>query len=298
MKGPLGAQSPAKPPDRTGQVIARRYKLLAHIDKGGQGAVYRARDLKDHDDVAIKVLHESVAASSESRERMFREARAMASLVGTAAVRIFDQQWTDDGALCLVMELLHGHDLEDWLQRIERAGARFPVAALEPIFAPVVSTLEVAHHQGIVHRDLKPANIFIVDTEHGGGVKLLDFGFAKFTRLPSFTAAGFVAGSPSYIAPEAWLAQKNLDHRIDVYAVGAMIFRALAGKPPFAAPSLGQLLNLATSAERPSLREHRPELPPAIDEWVKMAMAIDPAERFLSVRALWKALQSLLGRIG
>jgi serine/threonine-protein kinase len=295
MMGSSRVQKQQQPPDRTGQVVAKRYKLLAHLDKGGQGSVYRARDLRDQDDVAIKVLHEAMAADSESRERMFREARALTQLTGTAAVRILDQQWTDDGALCLVMELLRGADLEAWLHRIEHAGGQFPVQALDAIFAPIVRTLEVAHSHGIVHRDLKPANVFICDADHGGGVKLLDFGFAKFTRLPSFTAAGFVAGSPSYIAPEAWMGRRDLDHRIDVYAVGAMIFRALAARPPFYSSNLGELLHKATSEERPSLHALRPDLPASIDDWVKQALAIDRNERFLSVRGMWAALKGLLG---
>ena len=280
--------------DRTGQLIGDRYEVLEPLDKGGQASVYKARDRIDGDLVAIKILNESREADAAGRERMFREARALATLVGTAAVRVLDQQWTQDGALCLVMELLHGQDLEEWLGKLEGAGARFPVAALSPIIDPVVLTLERAHAQGILHRDLKPANIFIVDKEYGGGVKLLDFGFAKFTRLPSFTEQGFVAGSPSYIAPETWMGNTNVDARIDVYALGAIVFRVLAGQAPFTAPHLGKLLQLATTAQRPSLHALRPDLPPAIDAWVAQALAIEPDERFLTVRALWQALRSIL----
>ena len=293
MAEPAPSSQP-KPHDRTGEVIADRYELVGHLDKGGQGAVYRARDRKTDEEVAVKILHQAIAADPEWRERMFREARAMASLHGTAAVRIFDQQWTDDGALCLVMELLHGADLESWLQRIERAGAKFPVSALVPILEPVVQTLEVAHSQGIIHRDLKPANIFIADVAHGGQVKLLDFGFAKFTNLPSFTRDGFIAGSPSYVAPEAWMGRNDLDRRIDVYAIGSVIFRAVAGRPPFVSPHLGQLLHKVTSDERPKLTTFRPELPVAIDDWVKQAIAIEPVDRFLTVRGMWLALRSIL----
>jgi serine/threonine-protein kinase len=281
------------PGDREGEIIAKRYKLYGLLDKGGQGSVYRARDLRDNDEVAIKVLSEAFAADPTWRERMFREARAMASLSGTAAVRVLDQQWTDDGALCLVMELLHGKDLEDFLCGIEDAGHVLPIEALPEIFQPLVDTLHVAHSQGIVHRDLKPGNVFIIDPAYGGGVRLLDFGFAKFTRLPSFTAAGFVAGSPSYIAPEGWMGRPP-DHRVDVYALGALIFRALAGQPPFYSSDLREMLLRVTSNERPSLHALRTDLPRDVDDWVQMALEIDPDKRFLNVKSLWNALRGLL----
>jgi serine/threonine-protein kinase len=280
--------------DRDGEVIGGRYQLLGLLGRGGQGSVYKARDLRDNDEVAIKVLADSFAEDSDWRERMFREARAMSTLSGTAAVRVFDQQWTGDGSLCLVMELLHGHDLDEWLHALESHGKRLPVAALPEIFKPIVDTLEVAHLNGIVHRDLKPGNIFIIDASAGGGVRLLDFGFAKFTRMRSFTAAGVVAGSPSYMAPETWMG-KAPDHRVDVYALGALVFRALAGQPPFYSPELHQMLILATSSERPSLAEFRPDLPRGIDDWVQQALAVNPDERFLNCRALYNSLRGLLG---
>ncbi len=279
-------------PIRAGQVIAGRYKLLGLIDKGGQGHVYRAVDQVDGQELAIKVLIDQGSRDPTFRERMFREARAMASLTGTAAVRVLDQRWSDDGALCLVMELLHGKDFEDYLRNLEAQGQRLAPAELLRLIEPIVHTLEVAHDRGILHRDLKPANIFVLD---GGGVRLVDFGFAKFVRERRFTADGFIAGSPSYIAPEIWLDAKHIDHRIDVYSLAAVIFRALAGKAPFESKDLVEVLKLATRAARPSLRAFRPELRPAVDDWVEHALAIDPNERFHRVRAMWTALCLVLG---
>lgn len=278
--------------DRTGEVIGGRYRLTSLIDRGGQGMVYRAEDQRDHDQVAIKVLNDTVAAEPEWRERMFREAHALANLGGTAAVRVLDQLWTSDGALCLVMEYLHGQDLDDHLRGVEAGGGRMSVGALLELVDPVVDTLEAAHAQGIVHRDIKPANIFVIDPTRGGGVRLLDFGLAKFMRLRSFTHDGFIAGSPSYIAPEAWQGGK-LDQRIDVYALGAVMFRTLAGQPPFAADSLEKMLRLATRAERPSLHALRPELPRDVDDWVRQVLCIDPDRRFVRVRGMLQAFRSL-----
>ncbi len=287
----MGAVDSVRNRDRTGQVIGSRYRLDALISRGGQGVIYRAFDLKDRDEVAIKILSDSYAEAPEWRERMFREAQAMVVLAGTHAVRVFDQQWSDEGHLCLVMELLDGVDYEDYLREREGRGEKLSIAELAKFMDPVVHTLEVAHNAGILHRDLKPGNLFVLSN---GSVRLLDFGFAKFVRMRSLTMAGFVAGSPSYIAPEAWKGDPALlDHRIDVYGLAAVIFRSLTGKPPFLAGELLELVKLATTGARPSLHAMRPDLPPEVDDWVQQALAIDPDERFLRVRGMWAALRNL-----
>lgn len=283
-----------RPRSRVGEIVGGRYRIDALIERGGQGEVYRAFDLRDHDDVAIKVLAAHLSEDSVNRERMFREAKAMCLLNNSAAVRVLDQQWTQDGALCLVLELLKGKDLDDYLSELESQGGQMTPTELVELFEPLVDTLELAHENGIVHRDLKPGNVFVLDgTPHT--VRLLDFGFAKFTRLPGLTRAGHIAGSPSYIAPETWR-DRPPDRRVDVYALGALVFRALAGHPPFVAKHLAELLHMVSSGERPSLSALRPDLPARIDDWVAHALAIDPDERFDTVRALWTALTNVFER--
>jgi serine/threonine protein kinase len=283
------------PPNRVGHTIGGRYEVLSLLGEGGQSAVYRARDKRAGDEVALKVL--KPGESPEATERMFREARAMASLQGTAAVRVLDQQWADDGAMCLVTELLEGAPLDEALLAFESKGERAPIPWILSLVGPVVTTLAAAHGMGIVHRDLKPANIFVISEARGGGVRLLDFGFAKFVRLRGLTAAGMVAGSPSYIAPETWQGRHDaIDHRIDVYALGGVIFRCVGGQAPFTAKDLTQLLREVTAAPRPSLLALRPELGPDIDDWVTHALAIDPAERFQSVTALFRAFRHVVER--
>jgi serine/threonine-protein kinase len=128
-----------------------------------------------------------------------------------------------------------------------------------------------------------------------GSVRLLDFGFAKFLRMRSVTLAGHIAGSPSYIAPECWKeTTESLDQRIDVYGLSAVLFRALGGRPPFVGEGVIQIMRLCSTAERPSLHALRPDLPRAVDDWVKAALAIDREERFVSVRASWNALKTAL----
>jgi eukaryotic-like serine/threonine-protein kinase len=279
---------------RVGEVLAGRYRIEALLERGGQGHVYRGVDLKAGDEVAIKILGEKMARSPEWRERMFREAQALTMLSGTAAVRVYHQVWTDDGALCLVLELLRGQDFEGHLLGLESGGLRLEPAELVRVLDPIVETLERAHAQGILHRDLKPANIFLLE---GGGVRLLDFGLAKFLRWRGLTRDGFVAGSPSYIAPEGWAGRSELlDQRSDVYSLSAVIYRALSGEPPFSSPDTRELLRLVTQARRPSLYERRRDLDPRVDDWVRSALASDAAERFQSVTAMWRAFQASVAR--
>jgi len=276
---------------RIGQVIGKRYEILSALGQGGQSEVYRARDQRDGDEVALKIL--KPGADSESTERMFREARAMASLHGTAALRVLDQGWSEDGAMCLVTELLVGQPLDEVLEVWEKSGKRLDVKTAVQIFDPVVRTLSRAHEVHIVHRDLKPANIFVLSDQRG--VRLLDFGFAKFTQLRGLTAQGMIAGSPSYIAPEVWAGRRDTDHRVDVYGLGAVIFRCFAGIAPFTSKDLAMLLRDVTTAPRPSLVALRPDLPGAIDDWVLQTLTIDPNQRFQTVQASWRAFRSVVG---
>jgi len=268
---------------RIGQRVKGRYELRSLLGEGGQGQVYRARDVRDGDEVAVKVLHVR-PTDPAATERMFRETNALVTLWGTGAVKPIDQGWTDDGHFAIVMELLEGKDLETVCRGFERAGGRVPLDFALEVFEPVVSAIDRAHAHGIVHRDLKPGNVFVLD---GGGVRLLDFGFAKFLRMARITSLGVIAGSPSYVAPEMWMGLET-GTGVDVYALGALIFRTLGGRPPFSG-TMAELLEIVVKAPRPGLRALRPELPPAVDDWVESALAVKPHERFQSARALWTA---------
>lgn len=270
-----------------GRPINIRYDALEILGRGGQGIVYRAMDRWLRREVAIKVLASKAAREPQAAERLVREQRALSALKGTAAVEVLDICRGNGGELCLVMELLKGTDLENHLYAVEERGARMQPPELALLFGPIVDTLEVAHRAGILHRDLKPANVFLLS---GGGVRLLDFGMVRLHNAAPLTAAGMVMGSPSFMAPETWKGQSQLvDERADVYALGVILFRALAGELPFTGPSLQQKFVGATQAARPSLVAKRPDLPRAADEWAATALAIDREQRFRNVRALWNA---------
>jgi|SRR6187431_2082435 len=279
-----------------GDVVSNRYRILDKLGAGAHGIVYRARDLETREEVALKFLGEGKALDPEYSRRIEREAMAMARLRGTSAVYVHGLNVARDGSPYLVMEVLVGRDFEEYLREAERVGGRLKKPKLLEILRPIVDTLEAAHQKGIVHRDLKPSNVFILDATRGGGVRLLDFGLAKVLDESALTADGMVAGTPSYISPEAWRGISSiLDHRIDVYSLGILVFRALSGQTPAPKSDVLDVCRWAMKGQRPSLHALRPSLPRAVDVWVEKALAIEPNDRFQSVRALWTSLEGLIG---
>jgi serine/threonine protein kinase len=280
---------------KPGDLISKRYRILERLGAGAHGVVFRARDLETRGEVALKFLGDSKALDPEYGRRLEREAVAMARLRGTSAVYVHAIDTAQDGMLYVVMEMLHGKDFETYLTESERVGGRLKGNKLLEILRPIASTLDAAHGRGILHRDLKPANIFIVDPERGGGVRLLDFGLAKLVDASTLTTDGVIAGTPSYIAPEAWAGKSRaLDHRVDVYGLGVLVFRALSGRLPPPSANVLDICRWATSGERPSLFALRPSLPRAIDPWVQKALAIAPGDRYQTVREAFGGLERVL----
>ena len=272
-----------------GSVIAGRYRIVSVIGEGSQGLVCRADDSETGRPVAIKLVNGT--ADREAIARFSREREVLLALERSNVVRILDTV-CENRTLYLVMELLEGKDLQEQLEQVELRGERLSSVEIFRLIEPIVDTLDAAHARGIFHRDLKPANIFVLSS---GGVRLLDFGLCRLVTAKPLTELGTVLGSPSYIAPEAWQGTPHLvGSSADVYALGVILFRMVAGRLPFATDSVTDLLTLATTAPRPSLHELRPELPREIDGWVEQALAIRPENRFRTVRALYNALVAVL----
>ena len=278
---------------KSGDVIEKRYRLLTKLGSGAHGVVWHARDLETRDEVALKFLKSGLGLDPDFNRRLEREAKAMAQLRGTCAVYVHGLRLHHDGMAYLVMEMVHGRDFETFLKEAEARGGRMKAKKLLQLLRPVAETLEKAHEMNIIHRDLKPANIMV---RNEGGVRLLDFGLVKLLDEVSLTGEGMVAGSPNYIAPEAWKGDPRiLDHRIDIYSLAVIVFRALAGRTPSDSAAIVQALMWATTAERPSLKALRPKLPEAIDPWVKKALAIKPDDRYQTIREMWGTLETILG---
>ena len=181
-------------PRRIGQVVSDRYVLAELIGKGGHSVVYRALDRQGGPNVAVKVLQDEFAANEEYSVRLVREHRVMTLLVGTAAVRVRGLATSPDGAVCVVMELLRGQDLDDLLADLERGRRRISISRLLEVLAPVVDTLEKAHELGVIHRDIKPGNIYVLDSDGPADVRLIDFGLAKIAGARPLTRDGMIMG--------------------------------------------------------------------------------------------------------
>ena len=274
-----------------GMVIAGKYRLERLLGRGGMGSVWTAHHGGLDTLVAIKFIDAELVDSPESRGRFEREARTAARLRSAHVVQILDHgidtAATGRDLPFIVMELLHGEDLS---QRIERTGP-LSLAALVPIVGQVARALQKAHEAGIVHRDLKPENVFLVREDDAEIAKVLDFGIAKDQRARTLSPndSGTLGTAP-FMSPEQARGDAGLDARADVWGLAVIVFEALTGALPFQAPTLGELLIAICTAPAPSARAIAPGLPPSIDAFFQRALAKDPAQRFQSARDLAAAL--------
>ena len=292
-------RSRSSPPGRAGDAdrttkgsLLGRYRVVREIGSGGMGAVYEAeREDVAGMRVAVKVIDARLATRPDLVARFRREARLIAALRHPNIVAIHDVVF-DDPPLFFVMELLEGAPLGHAIATSEISERRCAFIASQ-----ILDALETAHAARIVHRDLKPDNVFL--TKMSGiddVVKLLDFGVAKaLTDEPSasLTQAGFVVGTPAYMAPEHARGER-FDARSDVYAVGCVMYEMLARKHPFVASNFNALLHAIQHEDPEDLRKLRPDVSSEMTGIVKRAMAKDPDARFASARAMRDALGVLL----
>ncbi len=274
-----------------GRVIDGRYRPTAVLGEGGMGTVYEADHLLMGRTVALKVLHPLFAHDPETVQRFRHEARAAGSIGHPNICEIYDAGQLDDGSPYLVMKRLRGETLAD---RIERETA-LPLVEVVDLALQVLSALAAAHEEGIVHRDIKPDNIFLAErVGFAPLVKLLDFGISKNAAHDDLrlTRAGMVMGTPYYMAPEQARGEA-VDARIDLYAVGAVLYESLTGRRPFDSDELAELLRLVLfEAPRP-MRALRPSLPGPVELVVARALAKDRAARFQTAREFMAALAAL-----
>jgi CheY-like chemotaxis protein len=261
-----------------GTVLAGDYRLEKKIGAGGTAAVYQATHLPTGDAVAVKVTRPQPGEEQTQRRRSANEGESALRLDHPHAVRVLASGVTPGGVSYLVMELYSGGTFEDLLA----AGAISVARALE-VIVPVCRALAAAHALGIVHRDVKPANVVLHrDADGKETVKVVDFGIASIdddVGTAGRTTVGRIVGTPIYLAPERILG-RAYDGRVDVYAVGMMLFRAIAGRFPFAVPqSLGAVLFACVNEPAERLARVCPEGPPALDELVARLVAKSPDER-------------------
>jgi serine/threonine-protein kinase len=279
------------------RLLDGKYAVLGLIGRGAMGAVYAAEHVRLGKKVAIKVLHRERGPKSVDVKRFLREARVVGSLGHPNIVQVFDLGALDDGAPYLVMDRLEGETLAD---RLERGGALEPAALLH-VMAEVLSALAVAHERGIVHRDLKPDNIFLARRPRLPEItKLLDFGVSKCLddeNTLTLTRTGVVVGTPYYLAPEQARGDAAIDHRVDVWAAGVVMYEAATGTMPFNAPNYDALLTKILHQRPAPPSRVRPGLPLALESLIMRALAYDPGDRFPSAEAMQGAVEAAAAQL-
>jgi tetratricopeptide (TPR) repeat protein/predicted Ser/Thr protein kinase len=279
--------APAPPHFRPG-VRLGPYQLEALLGEGGMGEVFRARDSRLGRPVAIKVIRGERALQPDFRIRFQREARATAALNHPHICALYDVG-EQDGASYLVMEYVEGQTLAARLRE-----GPLPLDQLLRRATEASQALAAAHERGIIHRDLKPANLMLT----ASGVKVLDFGLAKFTgtEAPALDATGAhtILGTPSYMSPEQTRGEE-LDPRSDLFSFGCVLYEATTGVRPFRGSSLPEILREVVSGHPPAPSSLRPELPAGWDSVLMRMLAKDRDRRYQSAADLFSALEELRG---
>jgi serine/threonine protein kinase len=284
---------PAPPVDPLyGTLIDERYLIEEMMGEGGMGAVYRATHVLMDKPVAIKLIHEDLAYLPDVVKRFEREARSASRLSDPHIITVTDFGRTFDGKLYLVMELLEGESLDEYM---ERSGV-LPSAEAVQITQQILKGLSHAHAEGVVHRDLKPENVMLVSFgDKKNFVKILDFGIAKLATGSGggekLTQGGIVFGTPRYISPEQAVGE-NVDHRTDLYAVGILFYEMLAGHGPYDGETAMDVISKHISAPVPDLSQAG-EYPTGLAEIVTKALAKKPDDRFASADEFHDTLERI-----
>ncbi|HEY48379.1 MAG TPA: protein kinase [Anaerolineae bacterium] len=258
--------------DLSGREI-RGYKLIERIGEGGFGVVYRAEQPAVDREVAIKVILPEFADHTEFVRRFEAEARMVAKLEHPHIVPLYDY-WRDEEGAFLVMRWLRGGSLRDALE-----SGPWEIDAVGKLLDHIVDALSLAHEHGVIHRDLKPENILL---DEAGNAYLTDFGIAKDIGGERLTQTGKIVGSADYLAPEQAKGEP-VTPKIDIYALGVVLYEILTGEHPFPGLTPIQTLQKHLNEPLPSIRRSRPELSIELNNVIQRATAKDPAERYADV---------------
>jgi hypothetical protein len=297
LAGALPSTSTPRLPTEGGEVLGNRYEILAELGRGGEGVVYRARDLKADAIVALKLLQHDEGSSSRL-QRFRRELQMARKVTHPNVVRIHDLIELP-GRFGLSMELVEGEPLDGRL-------ARAPLTADEIVHLAVdlARALAAAHEAGVTHRDLKPANVLL---RRDGHAVVTDFGVSRAHGVTepalttgkdatplNLTREGVIIGTPQYMAPEQLEGRVDVGPAADVFAFGLVVYEAATGDRPHAASTFGELRRRRMEEEVPSLRDRRGDLPRQLSGAVERALSVDPGRRFASGKELLAAIEPLV----
>jgi len=274
----------SKPSERLGS-----YELVEEVGEGSTGTVYRARHRGLDSIVALKVLSPELARDPRFLERFQREARAAAALSHPNLVRAFDAGEAE-GYHYIATEYVEGQSLDVILDR----RGTLPVEEAADVIGQIAAALSQAHKHKVVHRDVKPHNVML--DENGNVAKLADLGLARREEDYGTTEPGTALGTPYYMSPEQARDPTSVDHRTDIYSLGATFFHALVGRVPFEGRSAYEVASKHQNEEPPPVSKLRPDVPAEVSSVVQKMMAKDPEQRFQTAYEVMDALGRALGR--
>jgi eukaryotic-like serine/threonine-protein kinase len=271
-----------------------RYEIRSLVGEGGMGEVYRAWDTELERVVALKVLPPQIAADRDRLSRFLQEARAASKIGGAHAAHIYEIKETE-GLHFIAMEYAEGQSLDKHI-----GGKPLEVAEVARLGIQIAEALEEAHARGVTHRDIKPANIIVTPR---GGVKVLDFGLAKINRPEEQhedgrsphvkTDPGMVMGTVSYMSPEQALAERDIDHRTDIFSLGVVLYEMATGRVPFAGDSAGRTIDNIIHFQPEAMARFNYAVPVELDVIVRKCLRKSRDERYQTVRDLLNDLRSL-----
>jgi len=274
-----------------GRTLSNVYVVESRIGEGGMGAVYLAKHVHLQKSFAVKVLADGVAGKDNAVERLRQEAMAAARIDHENIVDVVNFDRTEGGAVYIVMELLKGENLAECIGR-----GPIELHRALPITYQICRALGAAHEHGIVHRDLKPENVFLTEKSGRTLVKVLDFGISKVKTADAeqvrMTRTGQLVGTPLYMSPEQARGEPDVDLRVDVYAMGVILYEMIAGAPPFEGRNYFELLWKHGNEPPPSVRERNPNVhvTEAVEAVLMRALAKERDARFASMAELEQAL--------
>jgi serine/threonine-protein kinase len=279
-------------------IVADRYKVLKKLGEGGMGTVYLAEHVIIEKKVALKVLSEDFARKADLVQRFMQEAKAASRIGHENIVDIHDFGETPSGSVFIAMEFLEGRDLATLIREV---GA-LPFERTRQIVSQICRALGAAHAKGIIHRDMKPENVYLIEREgRADFVKILDFGIAKISSLDDgggarLTRTGMIFGTPEYMSPEQARGDKP-DQRVDIYAVGCILYEMLTGDVPFHADTFMGVLtkHMFEQPTPPSLFAPDKNIPPDAEAVVLRAISKDRDHRFQSMKEMSMALAACAG---
>jgi serine/threonine-protein kinase len=270
-----------------GEIIAGKYRLEKIIGKGGMGVVVSGRHIGLDEPVAVKILRPAMMSVEGMVARFTREARAASKIKSEYVVRVMDVGQLEGGVPFMVMEHLDGIDLAAYRRQTGPLGVEETVQ----LVVEAADAIGEAHSLGIVHRDLKPANLFLTNRRDNRRiVKVLDFGISKVESADDTTRTGTLLGSPKYMSPEQMMSRRDVDGRADIWALGAILYELLLGRPPFLAETTPQICAMVLNSAPPKPRSIRADLPAELEAVILRCLEKSPDARFATVADLVRAL--------